>query len=175
MKPKNNLNTNNNKSTITTSFDEYNERKREKKTRQAKTNIVTLDDCPNLPLLMLGSLLSALVLAPILQVFVVFAGFFFDIIGFFIGVGEPGDSWVTKTEDFFFYATFKEAYIYGVALLWSAVVWMNGGNAKGMLLVLRYIVTILSCIAAICLPHLFISTIIGPIFIIFGLAYRAKR
>ena len=174
MKLENNLNTNN-ESTITTSFDEYIEKKKGKKERLGKTNIVTIDDCPKLPLLMLGSLLSATILAPILQVLVVFAGFFFDIIGFFIGVGEPGDSWVTKTEDFFFYATFKEAYIYGVALLWSAVVWMNGGNAKGILLVLRYIVTILSCIAAICLPHLFISTIIGPIFIIFGLAYRAKR
>ena len=110
-----------------------------------------------------ASFVSSLILAFILQFCVLMTGWLFDIIGWLFGA--ENHAWAQTTEDMFFFASYEQAYIYGIVLMHMIAVWAFGGIGNKWANVLRGIVTTYFVVASIAMPHLFISTAIGPFFI----------
>ncbi len=74
-----------------------------------------------------------------------------------------------------FYSSFWERYLYCVSLISMLSVWAEGKTSDENVKMLQYVVTAFFIIMSVLCPNLFISIIIGPLFIVFGLLFTAKR
>lgn len=120
-----------------------------------------------------GAFLSSLILVFIIQLCAIMTAWFFDVLGWFLGV--RGSAWAETAEDSFFYTTDMQAYIYGVVLMQLFAVWVFGGEGNKWANVIRGIVTTYFIIASIAMPHLFLSVTVGPLFIWFCIRFVATK
>lgn len=112
------------------------------------------------------------------QLLQLFTDFVFGILGVFFTSGPHPEVWSESFKDSFFYADFLNRYVYWASLILAIWSWDDFNpkfETKGLELYMRIGCTSLYVIIALLNFGLFISTIVGPLFIIFGLLLTAKR
>lgn len=123
-------------------------------------------------------LLLGIPVAYIGQLFQLFTMFVFDTITLFFSGGHHPEVWSESFNDSFYYAEFPNRYFYWTSLMIAAWSWIDyhpKRKSEGIELHLRIIGTGLFIIASLLNFNLFISSIFGPLFLIYGLAITAKR
>lgn len=112
------------------------------------------------------------------QLLQMFTMFIFDMLGIFISSGPHSEVWSESYQDSFLYADFSSRYLYWTSLMIAAWSWINYNpryEAGEVECNLRIGGTILFLIMALVNFNLFISSIVGPLFLIVGLFITAKR
>ena len=112
------------------------------------------------------------------QLFQLFTMFIFDMLGIFISSGPHSEVWSESYQDSFLYADFSSRYLYWTSLMIAALSWINYNpkyEAGKIERNLRIGGTLLFLIVTLMNFNLFISSIVGPLFLIVGLFITAKR
>lgn len=112
------------------------------------------------------------------QLLQLFSMFVFDVLEILFTSGPRPEVWSETFKDSFFYAEFPNRYIYWTSLIlaiWNWYGYDSKREAKGIELYLRVGSTALFAVVALLNIGLFISSVIGPLFILFGLFITAKR
>lgn len=112
------------------------------------------------------------------QLFQLFTMFIFDMLGIFISSGPHSEVWSESYQDSFLYADFSSRYLYWTSLMIAAWSWINYNPRYEAGVVernLRIGGTILFLTMALVNFNLFVSSIVGPLFLIVGLFITAKR
>ena len=135
-----------------------------------------------------ASLIGAIAAAWISPIFQIFTELFFGLIKIFTGI----DFGVTQDlnepyDEGFFNADFLSRWQYWASLLFMVIVWigehykscynkeMHPKNRKGIVPIFEWMATVLFVIVAFLNFNLFISTLIGPVFVMFCFYITAKR
>jgi len=112
------------------------------------------------------------------QLFQLFTMFIFDMLGVFMSSGPHPEVWSESYKDSFFYANFSSRYLYWTSLMIATWSWINYDpryEAGEIERNLRIGGTGLFLIVALMNFNLFVSSIVGPLFLIVGLFITAKR
>ena len=112
------------------------------------------------------------------QLFQIFTEFIFNMLGTFLESGPHPENLFESYGDNFFYADFANRYVYWVSLMvavWSWSGYDSRFEAGKIDHFMRVVFTTVFLIVALTNFNLFISSILGPLFVIFGLLITARR